>query len=263
MGTFVDKVAIVTGSSSGIGLAIAAKMISEGALVMGADLTAPDTEFAEKAKDRFKFIQTDVSRIEQVNSLVDNCVRIWGSVDLLFNNAGVGGGGPAPAAELSPEAWTRVLETNLNSVYFCCRAALPYMCANGGGAIVNVSSISGLAADYGVANYSASKAAVISFTRTVAIEYATKGVRANVICPGFVQTQMMQRVSETDLNEIFLARIPMQRSASPSEIADVAAFLASKEASYVTGATLVVDGGLMAHTGQPNMLNPFAEAGSP
>lgn len=148
----------------------------------------------------------------------------------------------------------RVLRTNLDAAFLLCREVLPHMSRQQRGAIVNIASISGVAADYGVAAYSASKAGVLSLTRTIAIENGHRGIRANAVSPGLIRTAMTQMVLESELNDSFVSRIPMRRSAAPEEIARVVAFLASDDASYVNGTNLVVDGGLMAHTGQPNIL---------
>ena len=177
--------------------------------------------------------------------------------------------GSALAAELGHdralflpvEDWRRVIAINLDAVFFGCKAAIPIMHAQGGGAIVNTASASGMAGDFGFGAYNAAKAGVINFTRTAAIDHARDGIRVNAVCPGPVDTPILAGIGEVpDLRADWEDRVPMGRFAQPQEIAEVVAFLASDAASYVTGVSIAVDGGLTAHTGQPNLLRVMGAA---
>ncbi|ARU06403.1 3-oxoacyl-ACP reductase [Comamonas serinivorans] len=248
---FSGRVAVITGGASGIGAALARRLHGEGAQVLIADLNeAQGQALAGELGERARFQATDVASQASVEALVATAVRTWGRLDMLFNNAGVGNLSRIEA--LAPADWQRVMAINLDGVFFGIRAALPVMQAQGGGAIVNTASASGLAADFGFAAYNAAKAAVINLTRTAALDNAARGIRVNAVCPGPVDTPILAGVSA--LRGDWEARVPMQRFARPEEIAAVMAFLASDEASYLTGAAIPVDGGLTAHTGQPNLL---------
>ncbi len=249
MARFSGKVAVVTGGASGIGAAIVARLAGEGAKVLIADRNAP-AELAEGTR----FCQTDVTSAAQVGKALNEAHAAWGRLDILVNNAGVGA--LAATEEMDEALWDHVFAVNTRAVFLCCRAAIPLMRANpggSGGAIVNIASISGLFGDYGMSAYNASKGAVINFTRALALETALQGIRVNAVCPGLIDTPMsspgLQRQEDLDY---WLERIPMGRRGLPEEMASVAAFLASDDASYVTGAILAADGGATAHTGQPN-----------
>ncbi|MCB2073434.1 MAG: SDR family oxidoreductase [Novosphingobium sp.] len=246
MGRFTERVAIVTGGSRGIGAAVVARLASEGARVMIADLSAPD-----ETGDAVAFTQTDVTSAEAVASVVDAARAKWGRLDILVNNAGIGAFGPVPDMEQS--SWEQVFAVNSTAIFLACRAAIPAM-REGRGAIVNIASISGLHGDYYMSAYNASKGAVVNFTRSLALECAPLGIRVNALCPGLVETAMTAPTlaSEHD-REAWCSRIPLHRPARPEEMANVVAFLASDDASYMTGSIVTADGGLTAHTGQPNV----------
>ncbi|MFL9502268.1 SDR family NAD(P)-dependent oxidoreductase [Rhodopseudomonas palustris] len=251
---FGGKVAVITGGASGIGAATARLLHSEGASVLIGDLdeAAGNALVAELGAERARFIITDVSDFGSVQALIDGAVAAFGRLDVLINNAGIGS--LSSIAALPVEDWKKVLAINLDGVFFGCKAALPVMVAQRAGAIVNTASASGLAGDFGFANYNAAKAGVINFTRTAAIDHARDGIRVNAVCPGPVDTPILAGVQgipglRTDWED----RVPIGRFASPAEIAQVIAFLASDAASYVTGVAMPVDGGLTAHTGQPNV----------
>ena len=178
---------------------------------------------------------------------------------MLFNNAGIGAYGRTP--DLDPEVWKRTIEVDLHSVFYGCRAAIPHLRRAGGGAIVNTASISGVRGDYGLAAYNAAKGAVLNYTRTLAIDHARDGIRVNAVCPGPIDTPLAGPLLANEaIAREYRERIPMGRVGSAEEVAAVVAFLASNDAAYVTGAAIVVDGGLTAATGQPNFTRIF-EAG--
>ena len=241
---FDGKVAIVTGGSSGIGAAIIARLISEGAQVLNADINAPAT-----VADAVDFHHTDVRDAAQVQAMVAAAVARFGRLDVLINNAGIGLLAETP--DMAEEDWDRLFAVNVTSVFHTCKAAIPQM-GGSGGAIVNVASISGLLGDYGMGAYNASKAAVINYTRSLALDCSRLGIRVNALCPGAIAGTAMA-VGEhggDEYRQSWLDTIPMRRFGTAAEMAGVAAFLASDDASYVTGAILAADGGATAHTGQ-------------
>jgi meso-butanediol dehydrogenase/(S,S)-butanediol dehydrogenase/diacetyl reductase len=252
---FSGQVAVITGGASGIGAALARRLHGEGANVLIADMnTDKGQALVAELGARARFQATDVTSFDAVEALIASAVREWHRLDMLFNNAGIGNLSRIEA--LSTADWHRVVATNLDSVFFGIKAALPVMKSQGRGAIVNTASASGMAADFGFAAYNAAKAGVINLTRTAAIDNAASGIRVNAVCPGPVDTPILAAVQQqADLRANWEARVPMQRFARPDEIAAVMAFLASDEASYLTGAAIPVDGGLTAHTGQPNLLD--------
>ena len=175
----------------------------------------------------------------------------FGRLDVVFNNAGIGAFGRTP--DLDPELWKRVIEVDLHSVFYGCRAAIPHLRRAGGGAIVNTASISGMGGDYGLAAYNAAKGAVLNYTRTLALDHARDGIRVNSVCPGPIDTPLAAPLLANErIAREYRERIPMGRVGTAEEVASVVAFLASDDAAYVTGAAIVVDGGLTAATGQPN-----------
>jgi meso-butanediol dehydrogenase/(S,S)-butanediol dehydrogenase/diacetyl reductase len=187
-----------------------------------------------------------------VDALVADAVQAFGGLDILFNNAGIGSF--ANAVDLAVEDWRRVIDVDLSSVFYGCKAAIPALRARGGGSIINTASISGLAGDFSFAAYNAAKAGVINLTRSVAIDHARENIRVNAVCPGPVDTPIIAGINDLQgVREAWDARVPMGRFARPEEIAAVVAFLATDDASYMTGSILAVDGGVTAHTGQPDL----------
>jgi len=245
MARFSGKVAIVTGGASGIGAATATRLASEGAMVMAADLQEPAI-----TSDRVRFTRTDVTSADEVRALVDATLAAWGQLDILVNNAGTGSLAATPDMELAE--WERVFAVNSTAVFLGCHEAIPHM-RERGGAIVNTASISGLFGDYSMAAYNASKGAVVNYTRALALECAPYGIRVNAVCPGLVETPMASAaIADPVDREFWFGAIPLGRAARPEDIAAVIAFLASDDAAYMTGANVPVDGGVTAHTGQPN-----------
>jgi len=241
---FVNRVAIVTGGARGIGAATALRLAEEGAKVLVADLVEP-----EERHDNIAFRRTDVTSAADCKALVADAIARWGRLDIVVNNAGTGALAATP--EMDEELWDKVFAINAKAVFLCCKAAIPAMRA--GGAIVNIASISGLFGDYAMDAYNASKGAVVNYTRNLALNCASGGIRVNAVCPGLVETVMAAQAIADPVDRAFwFNRIPLHRAAQPSEIAAVVAFLASDDASYLTGSIVTADGGITAHTGQPN-----------
>jgi meso-butanediol dehydrogenase / (S,S)-butanediol dehydrogenase / diacetyl reductase len=249
---FAGKVAIVTGGASGIGAATASVLANGGAHVVLADVDERrGVELATSIGVRASFVRCDVSSWDEVSRLVAQAVDRHKGIDILFNNAGIGAPGRTP--ELSIEAWKRVIDVDLNAVFYACKAAIPHMVGRNA-SIINTSSISGMAADFGHGVYNAVKAAVINYSRSLALDHAREGLRVNTICPGLVHTGLTTPIhDDPNFLRSWTDSIPMGRSADPMEIAKVVAFLASEDASYITGAALVVDGGKTASVGHPDL----------
>ena len=260
---FEEKTVIITGGASGIGAASARRFHAEGANLVLADLNDElgQTLVDELGHDRVLYQHTDVADLEAVEALINSAVDEFGSLHVLMNNAGVGCFGETP--DLDPAEWQRVIAIDLNAVFYGCRAAIPVMRAGGGGSIINVASISGMGGDYAFTAYNAAKGGVINYTRAAAIDHARDGIRVNAICPGPVATPITEGIGEfPGAREAWHEAVPLGRFAAADEIAAVATFLASQDASYMTGSIVAVDGGLTAHTGQPNLPAMLAAADS-
>jgi meso-butanediol dehydrogenase/(S,S)-butanediol dehydrogenase/diacetyl reductase len=251
---FDGKVVLVTGAASGIGAATARRFASEGARLVLGDLDGERLASVAKelgGDERVATRTLDVSRLEEVESLTELGIERFGRLDVVFNNAGIGSYGRTP--DLDPEAWRRTLAVDLDSVFYGCRTAIPHLRESGGGSIVNTASISGLFGDYGLAAYNAAKGAVMNYTRTAAIDHAREGIRVNAVCPGPIETALTTFLMDSPrFMKSYAEVIPMGRIGRAEEVASVVAFLASDDASYITGAAIVIDGGLTAATGQPN-----------
>lgn len=247
-----DRVAIITGAGSGIGREAALLFAGEGATVVVADLGEESGQrTAREVKDAggaAAFVRTDVSRATDVERLVAETERRFGRLDVIFNNAGIFPDQDGSVIDTDEDVWDFVMNVNLKGVYLGCKYAIPAMLRSGGGSIINTASFVALigAATPQIA-YTSSKGGVLSMTREIAVDFARRNIRANAICPGPVDTPLLQSIlSDPDKRERRLVHIPIGRFAYPREIAQAALFLASDDASYVTGSTITVDGGITA-----------------
>jgi len=246
------KVAVITGAGSGIGRVAASLFAAEGAQVVVADVVADHAASAvadiTSAGGTAVAVTVDVADERQVATMVDAAVDTFGGLHVLFNNAGIFPEDDGGVLDTPPETWERVMAVNLKGVWLGCRAAVPAMLESGGGSIVNVASFVALmgAATAQIA-YTASKGGVLAMTRELAVEYARRGIRANSICPGPIETPLLaELLSDPVRRQRRLVHIPIGRFGRPDEIAKAALFLASDDASFVTGSALVVDGGITA-----------------
>jgi len=249
---FSNRVAIVTGGGSGIGAAIAGRFVEEGGRVVLAGRT--ESKLAAVAEtlggDNACWKVTDVTVQSDVEALVEFTVGKFGQLDILVNNAGYGER-LARVTEIDADYWHKVFDTNLHSIFYACRAAIPHL-ARSKGTIVNISSLSGVRGDYGSNAYNAAKAGVINLTHALALEHSADGIRVNCVSPGFIITPMQDNTPES-VRKLWTDVIPLGRAGQADEIASAVAFLASNDASYITGHNLVVDGGVTVHTGSPNL----------
>lgn len=250
-----DKVAIVTGASSGFGRTIAQRFAEEGARVVAADLDAPWGEetvrLIEQAGSEGALVVGDIATAEGARAAVDCAIDRFGGLDVLVNNAGISQGVAEDSWDCPEELWDRVLRVNLKSVYLCSKYAIPHMLARGSGAIVSIASIAA-SCSVGGAAYGATKGGILSYTRQVSGELAARGIRLNCVSPGYMRTPMStgeRRGATPEQQEAAMARFaelaPMGRPGSTLDIADAVVYLASDESRYVTGQEIVVDGGYL------------------
>src|SRR5579859_2344518 len=241
-----DRVAVVTGGGSGIGLASARRLAAEGAKVVIGDLN-PDAGKAAADEAGGLFVPTDVTSEPDVENLFKAAFDAFGSVDAAFNNAGISPPDDDSILDTGIEAWRRVQEVNVTSVYYCCKHAIPYMRRQGKGSIINTASFVALmGAATSQISYTASKGAVLSMSRELGVQFAREGIRVNALCPGPVNTPLLQELFAKDPERAQrrLVHIPMGRFAEPEEIAAAVAFLASDDSSFMTASTFLVDGGI-------------------
>ncbi len=249
-GRIQDRVAVVTGGCSGIGLATVQRFVEEGARVVIGDID--DRRGHELVgqlggEEILSYVHVDVTDKEQVDALFATAKDTYGSVDIAFNNAGISPPDDDSILDTDLDAWRRVQEVNLTSVYLCCKAALPYMLDQGRGSIVNTASfVAVMGAATSQISYSASKGGVLSMTRELGVQFARQGVRVNALCPGPVNTPLLQELFAADAERAArrLVHVPMGRFGEPEEMANAVLFLASDESSFMTATTFLVDGGI-------------------
>lgn len=239
------KIALVTGGAQGIGKAIVSLLANRGASVLVSD---QNREAAEKTAAELTAqgknavaAQANVANADEVKGMVDAALGQWGAIDILVNNAGITR--DSLILRMKDEDWELVLSVNLKGTYHCMKAVLPTMAKQRRGRIINIASIVGVIGNAGQANYAASKAAVIGLSKTVAREYASRGITVNVVAPGFIDTAMTASLS-APVKEELLKQIPLKRLGAPTDIAAAVGFLASEEAGYITGQVLHVNGGM-------------------
>lgn len=246
MGELDGKVAVITGAGSGMGRASSQVFVREGAKVLAADISGGEEETAAALGDAVVACRVDVTKEADVEAMFAAALEAFGRVDAVLNVAGIGAGGML--ADTTMEEYDRIFDVNLRGVLLGTKHGIKTMIPTGGGAIVNWSSIGGLGASVGTSIYSATKAGVISFTKNAAIEYGTQGIRANAICPGLTVTEMSGGREAIEKFPALVEGAPMGRAGEPEEVAELACFLASDRAPFLTGAVIPIDGGLTATT---------------
>jgi NAD(P)-dependent dehydrogenase (short-subunit alcohol dehydrogenase family) len=240
------KVAVVTGAGSGIGLATARRLAADGARVVCADVDVAGGRAAADEVDGL-FVQVDVTDEAAVAALFGTAVDAYGGIDVSFHNAGISPTDDDSILDTPLDVWRRVQEVNLTSVYLCCRAVIPHLLERGGGSIINTASfVAVMGAATSQISYTASKGGVLSLSRELGVQFARQGIRVNALCPGPVNTPMLQELFAKDPERAArrLVHIPMGRFAEVSEIAAAVSFLASDDASFITASTFLVDGGI-------------------
>ena len=258
MKRFKEKTVVVTGAGSGIGRAAAIRFAEEGASVVLVGRTAETLEETAKKlpqdrtwihTDNYLIITCDISVQSQVQEMVERAIDKFGKIDILINNAGKATQGKI--TELSADDWRSAIDVNLNGTFYVSQAAMPHLIASKGN-IVNISSLSGVGGDWNMAAYNAAKAGVTNLTRTLALDHGSDGVRVNAVNPSVTKTDMTTAIQDNESKtDKFLARCPLGRLATPEDIAAAITFLASDDASMITGVNLPVDGGVSASNGQP------------
>ncbi len=255
-----DKVALITGGSSGIGLATVRRFAEEGAKVVFCSRRAPEkiSDFMQELKDagidaNVRYVQCDVSDEAQVKALAQYVKDTFGNCEILFNNAGIHLAGKL--LETPPEAWDRIMGIDLRGVYLVSYYILPQMLEGGWGSIINMSSVSGICADYAMCAYNTAKGAITNLTRAMALDYADSNIRVNAVCPGVVRTAIAEHTFECvpGSEELFRQNYPTHLIADPVEVANACVFLGARESDAINGVNLPIDGGITCHTGQPQV----------
>jgi NAD(P)-dependent dehydrogenase (short-subunit alcohol dehydrogenase family) len=250
-GSLEGKVALVTGGASGIGRVAAQALAREGASVLVSDIETEGlrqtVRLITDAGGQAAFTITDVTQSAQVKEMLAGVKRAFGKLDFALNNAGIDGD-RARTADYSEETWAHVVNVNLTGVFLCMKYEIPLLLENGGGTIINMSSVAGVTGFVAHSAYTASKHGVIGLTKTAALEYAKHGIRVNAICPCYTRTPMVERIvnAEPALAEKLISRIPMGRLGAPEEIAAAVVYLCSESGAFINGHSLIMDGGIMA-----------------
>ncbi|MBS3740530.1 MAG: 3-oxoacyl-[acyl-carrier-protein] reductase [Candidatus Cloacimonetes bacterium] len=246
MKNLLEKVAIVTGAARGIGKSIAQALLELGAQVIIIDLNQEEidktVEELTKVNENIFGYVCDITSIKTVGKMVKSISKDFGSIDILINNAGITS--DKLLIRMKQSDWQKVIDVNLTGTYNCTQKISRIMMKQRSGKIVNISSIIGIMGNAGQANYAASKGGIIAFTKSVAKELAPRGINVNAIAPGFIKTKMTDKLSD-GVKEEYLAQIPMKKFGTPSEVADLAIFLCSKNSEYITGQTIAIDGGMV------------------
>jgi NAD(P)-dependent dehydrogenase (short-subunit alcohol dehydrogenase family) len=246
MGRLDNKVAVITGAASGIGRASARRFAEEGANVVVVDLQETEGKVLAEEIGGI-FLQADVADESSVEALFDEVASRCGGIDVLFNNAGISPPDDDSILTTELDAWRRVQEVNLTSVYLCCRFGIPHLLRRGGGSVINTASfVAVMGSATSQISYTASKGGVLAMSRELGVQFARDGIRVNALCPGPVNTPLLQELFAKDPERAArrLVHIPMGRFAEPEEIASAALFLASDDASFITASTFLVDGGI-------------------
>lgn len=246
MGRLEDKIAVITGAASGIGRASAVRFAAEGARVVVADLAEREGSALAREIDGL-FVSVDVADEASVAALYATTAEEYGGVDILFNNAGISPPEDDSILTTGLEAWRRVQEVNLTSVYLCCKFGIPYLLERGGGSVINTASfVAIMGSATSQISYTASKGGVLAMSRELGVQFARQGVRVNALCPGPVNTPLLQELFAKDPERAArrLIHVPLGRFAEPEEMASAALFLASDDSSFVTASSFVVDGGI-------------------
>ncbi len=254
-----DKICIVTGGASGIGKATVLRFVEEGARVVFCDINPEKGASVQKEIEAFgyggesQFFHCDVSKQEDAAALADFVKNRYGNCEVLFNNAGIHRTGKLH--ETSIEDWDQVMNVDVRGVYLVSRSIIPQMLEKQGGAIINMSSVSGLLGDTDMVAYNTAKGAVSNMTRCMALDYASDGIRVNAVCPGIIRTEIVAHTFACipDAETKFKDALPVHYIPEPVQVANVVVFLASGRCDFMTGSMLTIDGGITAHTGQPRM----------
>ncbi|MCQ6560475.1 SDR family NAD(P)-dependent oxidoreductase [Paenibacillus mendelii] len=249
MERFRNKIAFVTGGSRGIGLAIAERFAAEGAKLAVVSNSMEELNQAERQFKAAGYVMlpllADVSDADQIERAVARTVSQWGRIDILANNAGIAW--EEDFLEMKDNNWRKMLDINLNGMFYTAQRVSRQMVQQGGGVIINMSSTNGIVGEAKYAHYNASKGGIVLLTKTMALELGGCGIRVNAVCPGYIQSPMSEAIDSPEFVEAYIrANIPLGRAGVPDEVAGVFAFLASDDAAFITGTTLVVDGGQLA-----------------
>jgi len=238
---FENKKILVTGATGGIGDSIVEKFLSLKGSVLGTGTNSEKLEILKKKYPQISTVQFDISEHDKIEQFIENVFSKLGGLDILINNAGITKDNLS--LRMKNEEWQKVIDINLSSTFYLCKSAIKKMMKNKYGRIVNITSIVGHTGNVGQANYSASKAAVVAMSKSLAIEYAKKNITVNCVSPGFIKTNMTEKISE-EMKNTLLSRIPMNKLGTGEDVSNTVAFLSSESSSYITGETIHVNGGM-------------------